>query len=544
MRYAFGGRVMAQGATAGQSLIKQADGSWAGGIAATGDLTEVQVGSGLSVASGTGPIPIVSLDADLATIAGLARTRGDILVADSTPAWSLLAHSTAGKVLISGTDTAWSDVPTVTELIADWWSSSEASDADVAAFQAAGSYSASNTIGHLLTNASRSLHYAACSATAANGAYITATRHRGTLASPTVTAQGDAILQIGGRCATGSGASNAEFAAAILMFVDGTPGSTDAPGAIDFQTALDGTNTLLTRMRIKNSGLIDIGTNGLVGGSSIGANTARLVRSGTGWAIDDGAAGAATLAITGNLTLTSPLLLASGGLGFTSGAVGDLLYLSGTTTPAKLADVATGQVLVSGGVNTAPGWLAAGTSGQFLKTLGSGSNPTWATVTGDQPFMVLKAIDAKQPVSGTFPDYAVRNGHGVLQFDDGTAVTTDDILWENCVMPASYAAGTITVTVYWIAATATSGDVVWGGKFEAMAGTDLDADSFASAQTATGTANGTSGIITATTLTFTQAQADAIAAGGSFRFFLYRDSDAGGDTMSGDAQVLCASIKE
>jgi hypothetical protein len=47
-----------------------------------------------------------------------------------------------------------------------------------------------------------------------------------------------------------------------------------------------------------------------------------------------------------------------GGTGITSYAVGDLLYASGATTLSKLADVATGQVLVSGGVGVAPAYSA------------------------------------------------------------------------------------------------------------------------------------------------------------------------------------------
>jgi hypothetical protein len=59
------------------------------------------------------------------------------------------------------------------------------------------------------------------------------------------------------------------------------------------------------------------------------------------------------------VSLANALLPASGGTGIASYAVGDLLYASGAATLAKLADVATGSVLVSGGVNTAPAWSAA-----------------------------------------------------------------------------------------------------------------------------------------------------------------------------------------
>ena len=48
-----------------------------------------------------------------------------------------------------------------------------------------------------------------------------------------------------------------------------------------------------------------------------------------------------------------------GGTGLTTYAIGDLIYASAATTLARLADVATGQVLTSGGVGVAPAWSAA-----------------------------------------------------------------------------------------------------------------------------------------------------------------------------------------
>jgi hypothetical protein len=62
---------------------------------------------------------------------------------------------------------------------------------------------------------------------------------------------------------------------------------------------------------------------------------------------------------------------AKGGTGQTSYAVGDLLYASTTTALSKLADVATGNALISGGVSTAPSWGKIG-----LTTHVSGTLPT------------------------------------------------------------------------------------------------------------------------------------------------------------------------
>lgn len=59
-----------------------------------------------------------------------------------------------------------------------------------------------------------------------------------------------------------------------------------------------------------------------------------------------------------NLTLawSGQLAVGRGGTGIASYAIGDLLYASGATTLSKLADVATGNALISGGLTAAPAW--------------------------------------------------------------------------------------------------------------------------------------------------------------------------------------------
>jgi hypothetical protein len=74
----------------------------------------------------------------------------------------------------------------------------------------------------------------------------------------------------------------------------------------------------------------------------------------------------------------------AGGTGQTSYAVGDLLYANTTTTLAKLPDVATGNALISGGVNTAPAWgkigLTTHVSG-VLPVANGGTNASAASIT-------------------------------------------------------------------------------------------------------------------------------------------------------------------
>lgn len=120
---------------------------------------------------------------------------------------------------------------------------------------------------------------------------------------------------------------------------------------------------------------------------------------------------------------------ANGGTGLASYNIGDVMYASGTTTLAKLPDVATGNALISGGVNTAPSYgkigltthvsgtlpianggtngtatptagaviygngtayaaTAAGTTGQVLTSQGTGT-PIWASAGGQLQYQLF-----------------------------------------------------------------------------------------------------------------------------------------------------------
>jgi hypothetical protein len=172
----------------------------------------------------------------------------------------------------------------------------------------------------------------------------------------------------------------------------------------------------------------------------------------------------------GAISLAGTLVAVNGGTGQASYAVGDLLYASTTTALSKLADVATGNALISGGVGVAPAYgkigltthvsgtlpvanggtnstatptaggvaygtgtayavNTAGTSGQVLTSAGAGA-PTWTTpttgtvtsVTGTAPVVssggstpAISMAAATALVSGylTSTDWATFNGKGV-----------------------------------------------------------------------------------------------------------------------------------
>jgi hypothetical protein len=72
---------------------------------------------------------------------------------------------------------------------------------------------------------------------------------------------------------------------------------------------------------------------------------------------------------SGTLTLSGTLVAANGGTGQSSYAVGDILFASTTTALSKLADVATGNALISGGVGVAPSYGKIGLATHVSGTL-------------------------------------------------------------------------------------------------------------------------------------------------------------------------------
>jgi hypothetical protein len=83
----------------------------------------------------------------------------------------------------------------------------------------------------------------------------------------------------------------------------------------------------------------------------------------------------------GVVSLAGTLVAGNGGTGQSSYAVGDLLYASTTTALSKLADVATGNALISGGVGVAPSYGKIGLTTHISGTLGVGNGGTGTATT-------------------------------------------------------------------------------------------------------------------------------------------------------------------
>lgn len=112
-------------------------------------------------------------------------------------------------------------------------------------------------------------------------------------------------------------------------------------------------------------------------------------------------------------------------------------------------------------------------------------------------------------------------------------------------MPRNYAGSGVTMTIYAVAPTLTTGTLQWDVYFEKIGTTqDLDADGFAAAQsTAATSVSATSGIPIAQTVSFTDgAQMDSVAAGDPFRLKICRN--VAGDNLAEDGSFVIGELKE
>jgi len=114
-------------------------------------------------------------------------------------------------------------------------------------------------------------------------------------------------------------------------------------------------------------------------------------------------------------------------------------------------------------------------------------------------------------------------------------------------MPQHYGGGGVEVILTTAGVTATTGSARIQTQFEKIAGQDMDADSFAAANSGAAAANGTSGIETVTTITHTDGgEMDSVGAGDRFRLRVTRDANgtSGTDDMSGDMELTTVELRE
>lgn len=108
--------------------------------------------------------------------------------------------------------------------------------------------------------------------------------------------------------------------------------------------------------------------------------------------------------ISASQVTSGTLAVARGGTGLSSYAVGDIVYASGTGTLAGLADAATGNVLLSGGTNTAPAYGKVGLTTHVSGTLPLANGGTGQTTRQDAMDALAGAVTSGYYLRGNGTD--------------------------------------------------------------------------------------------------------------------------------------------
>lgn len=178
-----------------------------------------------------------------------------------------------------------------------------------------------------------------------------------------------------------------------IVFPDNTfqtTAFTSASAVTSFTTNLDG----LTPNTATTGAVTLSGTLGVANG---GIGTTTLTSYGIVYGNGTGAVGVTAAGTTGNVLIATTgsaaswgkvgltthvdgtLAVGNGGTGLTSYTTGDIVYASSGSTLASLADIATGNVLLSGGVGVAPSYGKVGLTTHIDGTLAVGNGGTGLT---------------------------------------------------------------------------------------------------------------------------------------------------------------------
>jgi hypothetical protein len=161
------------------------------------------------------------------------------------------------------------------------------------------------------------------------------------------------------------------------------------------------------------TGSVVLSTSPVLVTPALGTPSAVVLTSGTGLPLTTG--------------VTGVLKGSNGGTGLSSYTVGDLLYASTTTALTQLADVATGNALISGGVGVAPTYgkigLTTHVSGT-LPVLNGGTGVTTSTGSGNTVLSASPTFTGTVAAAAITTTGAVTVGTSLTTTADGSGITT------------------------------------------------------------------------------------------------------------------------
>ena len=126
----------------------------------------------------------------------------------------------------------------------------------------------------------------------------------------------------------------------------------------------------------------------------------------------------------------------------------------------------------------------------------------------------------------------------VLDFND----STDQFAQFSVSFPKSWNEGTVTFKAFFTSAGTNSGDCIWGLQAVAVSDNDAIDAVFGTAQTVTKAHSGTANDLDVSSESSAITIAGTPAEGDDVFFQVYRDANAGGDTLTGDARLIGIQI--
>jgi hypothetical protein len=299
----------------------------------------------------------------------------------------------------------------------------------------------------------------------------------------------------------------------------------------------------------------------LTNGGAIGTTSGLPIKTGTSGVLEAGAFGTSAGQFAEGNHTHSQLHDRSHSITSTSDHTAGnhkVFYSNGSGEVTELALGADGTYLKSNGSTSAPSFETpsggastfldltdspasySGQGGKVVAVKSDASGLEFVTGGGGGGSKTLARFTHRdnQPPTSNFATLDTRNSIAVLDFDD---TTKESSVFVGVIPEGAVLTSGLSISIFWMATTATSGDCRWEVALE-RGNTDLDADSFDTAQVGTTTTSGTSGIPNKTTITLTTI--DSVAVGEFFRLRVARDAANGADTMAGDAELIAVEIQQ
>ena len=177
------------------------------------------------------------------------------------------------------------------------------------------------------------------------------------------------------------------------------------------------------------------------------------------------------IAISMSQVTSGTLGATQGGTGQSSYSIGDILYADTTTSLARLADVATGNALISGGLNVAPSWgkiaLASAVSGT-LPIANGGTNSTATPTAGGVAYGTGTAYAVN--TAGTSGQYLTSGGAGAPTWTTLPTNVASISFGTTGLTPSTASTGAVTVAGTLALANGGTGNTTAQGAINTFAG--------------------------------------------------------------------------